>query len=493
MYRCFIKKLKISLTNYPLKQLIVFLFACFYHPDGYAKNVLTLKDAILLSIRYNPNIQSADIQRIVDKYNLRLAQFQYELQYALTVNATQSTIMSNQVRNGSDLETVVGGVNLLGSYGTQIQASFTNPWTHNFGNPRFYNPLTSITITQPLLRGFGPAITLAPLYNAEDQELINRLNLKNTAIQNITTVISQYISAVNSINTADAVKISVKQVKETYNQTKILIQEGRKSASEIVQYQSNLSSQELSLQQAELNILQTKQNLLIAIGIDPNTPIKLPKQLDDFIKNLPSRKESIDLALANNPTYQQGILNIRILKRNLAVAIDNIRPQLNLVGTRTQGGGTGGPPNSGLASLVNGTNYGTVVGVNINIPISTIPQQQAIASARVALQQAEINQAALRRQIISSVEITYASLLSQREQIKQAKLAVKYAKENFDLAQIKLKYGKISSFELNNIQTELTNANLNYLNTYASYILSESQFDSILGLTIDRWNLKITY
>ena len=44
---------------------------------------LGLKEAILLALRYNPNIQNAELDRIVQVYQLRLAHNEFELQYAL--------------------------------------------------------------------------------------------------------------------------------------------------------------------------------------------------------------------------------------------------------------------------------------------------------------------------------------------------------------------------------------------------------------------------
>jgi len=44
---------------------------------------LTLKDAIFLALRYNPNIQNLELGRITQKFNIREAENVFELQYAL--------------------------------------------------------------------------------------------------------------------------------------------------------------------------------------------------------------------------------------------------------------------------------------------------------------------------------------------------------------------------------------------------------------------------
>jgi hypothetical protein len=48
---------------------------------------LHLREAILLALRYNPNIRNAELDRIIQRYQLRLAYNEFELQYALAGSA----------------------------------------------------------------------------------------------------------------------------------------------------------------------------------------------------------------------------------------------------------------------------------------------------------------------------------------------------------------------------------------------------------------------
>jgi len=48
---------------------------------------LSLREAIMLALRYNPNIQNAELDRIIQRYQLRLAHNEFELQYALGASA----------------------------------------------------------------------------------------------------------------------------------------------------------------------------------------------------------------------------------------------------------------------------------------------------------------------------------------------------------------------------------------------------------------------
>lgn len=62
---------------------------------------MSLREAILLALRYNPNIQNAELDRIVQRYDLRLAHNEFELQYALGA----SGVLQKSTFNGIGTDT----------------------------------------------------------------------------------------------------------------------------------------------------------------------------------------------------------------------------------------------------------------------------------------------------------------------------------------------------------------------------------------------------
>ena len=71
-------------------------------PASHNKTIhhMSLREAILLALRYNPNIQNAELDRIIQRYQLRLANNEFELQYALGASGVIQKSTFNGV--GSD-------------------------------------------------------------------------------------------------------------------------------------------------------------------------------------------------------------------------------------------------------------------------------------------------------------------------------------------------------------------------------------------------------
>lgn len=453
--------------------------------------LMTLYEAILLALRFNPTVQSADLQRVVQKFSLRVAFWNFQVHYSLTGSANYTNSVSGGVRSESDNQNLIPGMSLLTGIGTQLNLQSSNPVSHSAGSTRFYNPAVTLNITQPLIQGITPDVVLAPLHTAQYQECLNRLSFRSTIMQTITTVISQYAAVAQAQNSIEAQKISLQNAIATLKQQEAFLKTGRIAAADLVQFQTSVATQQLGLEQQEVNLMQQKRSLLVTLGIDPATPIQVTKQVKFRNECIPSLQESIELGLRANIPYQQAKINVQLARIALRVAQDQQNWVLNLTASRTQGGGSGGSPNSGIESLFNGYNNNTTVGLNLTVPIDNLSLQQTLLSAQVALKQACIQLAAQKRLVENDVINAYNTVISQRQQIKQAKMAVDLAQRSLDIANAKLLFGKVSAFEVSTLQTNLVTQQLTYINTLTAYVISLAALDQILAMTMCRWKINI--
>jgi len=473
--------------------LYISLIGCATNAFAEEPLVLSLKEAIALSLRFNPSVQSGEIQRIVDKVSLRFAEWAYQPQYTLTGAVNYTKTVSNGFNTISDTQQITPGTTLLTPIGTQLSVQFPSNFSHNAGSARFYNPALTFSVVQPLLQGFGTDVVLAPLHQAQNQELLNRLTLKNTIMQNLTTVISQYAAVAQAQNSLEAQRLSLKNSIDTLKQQQEYLKAGRIADADLVQFQASAASQELALQQQEVNLQQQLRQFLIVLGIDPTTQIIVSKQVDFINDSLPTLTECIRQALLGNIAYQQQLINLKQAKINLLLANNQQRWQLNLTATRTQGGGTGGAPNSGLSSLTNGSDSNTTAALALSVPIDNVGLEKILVQAKVALKQQYITLDAQKRQVVNDVTNAYNTVLNQKGQIIQAKMAMDLAQRSLEISIAKLKFGKVSSFEVSTLQTNLVTQQLSYINAKTAYVTNLATLDQLIGNTLERWRIQLTY
>lgn len=147
---------------------------------------LTLSDAIYLGLRDNRAIRSAYLDRIAQKFDLRVAEDRFTPKLVLSGGYLSSRNQDDRYRES----TVTPTTTLLTPYGTRVSLGWTYRHTQADQAGLSRNDGANISLIQPLLRGAGKDIATAPVRLARLSEQANRLNLKSTVSQTITQVIA---------------------------------------------------------------------------------------------------------------------------------------------------------------------------------------------------------------------------------------------------------------------------------------------------------------
>ena len=181
---------------------------------------LSLREAILLALRYNPNIKNAELDRIIQRYQLRLAHNEFELRYALAGSAAMQKTHYSGIGSSKDRNYLATPeINLKTKTGTTVLLNLEN----NVSTYDSFSPILNFSLTQPLLRGFGRKANEAPLLDAIDNETLNKINLQQTVCDQVTLVIAAYRSLILSGNNLENQRYQLSEAQKTYaiNQKKI--------------------------------------------------------------------------------------------------------------------------------------------------------------------------------------------------------------------------------------------------------------------------------
>lgn len=457
-----------------------------------APKLMTLKEAVFLALRNNPDVRNAELQRIVDKFSLAVAYNQFEPQYSLTGQTVFST-------GASPTYSVLPTVNLTTPYGTQFSASVNETLDGS--------ALGTLTVTQPLLRGTGRQVVEAQLYIAQQTDKLNKLKLKSQAQSTIVQVVQAYTTVVQDYMNVNINQLALQGSRDTLFQTQMKIAAGKEAEADQVQQQANVASQALSLEQSKNSLVQDLKSLLIILGLNPNANVTTEKTITVPTTELPTLDQSIHLALANNIDYQNALINMKVAERNLVTAKDAQRWQLNATASMSRDLGSAGDTSSTSSTVTTTTATGvtqtvTTIGglsttksltLNLDVPIDNLPIQQQVVNARIGLQQAKISLENSKRQLEVTVMNAYQNLQSIKQQIVLAQNQVTYAQQSLQVAQIKFSYGKTTSFELTSLSTALQQAQTTLVSQEITYINALEQFFQTLGTTLDKWKIIVDY
>ncbi len=310
-------------------------------------------------------------------------------------------------------------------------------------------------------------------------------------------------------------QLSLNNYETNLKQTEIKIKAGKSPRTDEIQQASAVAAQQVSLEQAYNQIQEDYQNLLVVLGLDPNSHLSVVKTITLDDTPLPTLQQSIDIALANNIAYQENLNTYKITERQLLVAHDAQKWQLNLqasasreiTGNSDQGTITSAfnnttnngtitplnPSNTSTVSLPEGNETNKTISLNLTVPIDNVNAKQQLVDAQIGLQQATISLAQAKRELISTVTNDYQNLFSLREQIKLSENSVKLAQQSLSIEQMKYNYGRSTPINVNQLQTALTEQAINLTGQKINYINALQQFYQELGITLDKWNVTLTY
>ena len=440
-----------------------------------APKKLGLNEAIALALRYNPNVKIGELQRILDKFGLETVIRQYGVVW------NPLTVTSTLQNKAYPTWTAGEGFGVTAVSGTNFSLAHTNNLLGGMGT-------NTLTLTQPLLQGFGFAVNRIPYQNALDSEGVARLNFKNNVMTVVVNVITNYrslVAAYNSLKTSEQTLVSQEQ---TVAQSKLQVHIGQMAPSDLLQQQANLEATRLSVVQGQDSLRDSYQSFLSSLGLDPSAQLLIDTNITVDDKKIPDLQACIDLALKYNVAYRSALLQLNITKRALITA-ENARKWTLNVSSSVQLGSQ----RSGVGQPIAPIATNPTLGMSLSVPIDNVSLKQAVVSAKVGIENAKLTLEQQKEDLVRQVMTQWSGIQNQYQQIEIAVDGVKLQRKTLDNAKLRLKYGKSSVFEVNTLETSLLSQEIALINTKISYLNQVTAFYQTLGITLDKWHIKLRY
>ena len=452
---------------------------------------LSLREAILLALRYNPNVQNAELDRVIQRYQLRLAQNEFELQYALAGTAVVTHANYSGAGTGSTRSYLATPeFNLKNTLGTQASLNMDN----NVEVDGNYMPLLNLTLKQPLLRGFGRAANEAALLDAQDNDQFNKMALKQAVIDQITQVITAYRALVLGANRARTQAQQLLEARNSYADNEKKIAAGQLEPTANVQQSYQIESLKLMVEQAEQDFKTTAQDLLQAIGLDPELRLAVPSdvQLEHLL--VPEVQASVARALTHNLQYGALTMALRADERAYAAAKNQQLWQLDLTANVQAGTITGVEGlNDGLRNIYSGNNVTESAGVTLTIPLHDIARRNVLIAAKIKLEKDRLNLIAAKRSLITSIKNTITTIQSLVKRYDLARRQVELASRSYELEKKKQQAGISTALDVNNTQNQLIQAERGLIDAKIAYLNQSSALARLLGTTLEDWKIELRY
>ncbi|WP_433771023.1 TolC family protein [Pseudomonas putida] len=441
---------------------------------------LTLEDAVYLGLRNHRGIRSAYLQRIAQKFDLRVSQDAFNPKLLLSAKLQDAWSNEDRSRN----ITLSPTVDLLGQYGTRLSVGWTRQLDDAERAGRIRNDGLNLSVIQPLLRGAGRDVTTAPLRLAQVSEQANRLNLKASVSQAIFDIITAYRELLRSQEQLAIAQEALKRTQSLLEVNKALISAGRMAEFEIIQAQAEIAAQELSVEDAHNQVHLNRLALLHLLALDLSTPVHASEIPEAFRVTI-DMQQALRLAQAQQPQYLSTLLGSQQADLNLLLAKDQKRWDVSLVAGANQ---LYGRYDNAIGSARAWDSY---AGVQLQIPIGDLSGRQAETHARINVETQEIYLADARQELERSVNNAVRELDTRWRQYEIAQRATELSRRKLDIEREKLNAGRSSNFQIISFEGDMRGAENARLSALIAYLNAQTHLDLILGMTLDTWEIVL--
>jgi outer membrane protein TolC len=411
------------------------------------------------------------------------------------------------------------------STGATASLSYTSARTSSDSTTQGYNPYSTaalgITITQPLLQGFGIDLNRRFIQIAKNEQKLATQTFRLQLVATVYSVIRLYWDLVSLQADVGVKKEAQAAAQKLYDDNRSQVEVGtlaplqlKRAQAEVARTKQDLiTSQGLADQQEALlkNILTRSGNedpLLIATHIVPLDHLEVPKD-----EVLPPLDELVNFALKTRPDLDQERIQLENVNLSLKGSKNELLPQLDIVASATNNAFAGqlnsipevnlGFPSPRLTdpALLGGAgtlfsqlfqrnypNYG--IGFQLTIPI-----RNRIAQADVIRDELQMRQTQARlKQNINQVRV----------EVENARLAVERGRAAYDAAvetrslqedaldaeQQRLAVGQSTTFAVIQIERDLAQARSTELVAAGNYLKAKAALDRAMGRTLLMNNVK---
>ncbi len=328
--------------------------------------------------------------------------------------------------------------------GASILAGLLNSFSRTItsGGPWNTSSLFSLSITQPLLRGFGRRIVLEPLTQAERNVVYAIRNFERSRRNLVVRITTQYFRLLQQMAQIEVEKENLKTLEKNLERNQALEKAGKLAKLQVDQNRQSVLVSRARLLDARESFRTALDNFKIMLGIPVDVDIELEKNDFEKLKEkgialLPVTVEkAIAIAVERRLDLRNSMDMAEDAKRKVYVAADALKMGLDLdldldIPSRQRKPGKPAWRDTTMGA-----------GLSFDLPIDRIPQRNAYRRAIVSYEQAVRRMELKKENIIQEIRERFRRLKQASQEYEIQLQGVKLAKRRVDETTMKQQAGR---------------------------------------------------
>jgi outer membrane protein TolC len=442
-----------------------------------AAPVLSLTDAVNEALSKNERlVNQADGIAQAD-LGLRLARNTFRPKVTPNIfGSFGRTDVSSQTYRVDVTQKLVTGTELRLSTGTvsaQIPGELGDPQS----DVLFYNADTTLTLSQPLLRGFGRSVSRRALTSAElrreDADRQQRLSEQQVAVD----VAAAYYRVVSQQAFVDVARQSLLRARRLRDASEAKLDAGLVSQLDVLRSQQLVSQSEMQFFDAQAAVEDARDQLAFLMGRTATTPFQLSAAIPRADADAIDVPSATAIALANRLDLKSRRAAADDAENQIRFSRNQLLPQVdvNFALTRRETA-----PSFRESFGLDGYKFATFF--TIAMPVDRTAQQVEYQSALIDRDRRRREAETLERQIADSVK----QIVRERDRlirgVAAAETSVEISKREVEVAQLRYETGLSNNLDVVTAEGALLQAEGRRIQALADSAVAALRLRAVLGI-----------
>lgn len=449
---------------------------------------LSLQDCVRLVLEKNTDVKISylDVDSARRDITKDEAVFDPKLASEVTWSGSRTPTATEGATTLSDAVAVDASVTKKFITGGTVKLSADSDRT---GQKHSYTSGVDLTLSHPILKGFGPDVNLASIRVSVNDYKIAIEDLRTTLNAEISDAQTSYWDILEAREVLNARRLAYQQAADLIGQNKKALALGSRTQADVLQAEATAASRDEDVLQAE-NSLEEKEDELkeiLNVSLEEwSAVITLLDAIDpDFMPMTPEPAWCFDQAFRYRPDYNKILKEIDNEKLSLLLARDSALPDLSL--SYTQGlEGAGESARNSVEKTWSGDFPSWSAGVEISFPWGLRAEVAEVDKKVNSLRRKHLQVKNLKLKIIKEVRKGIREVNTNIKRVRSSDLAYKLQLKKLEAEQKKFSLGISTSFEVLEFQEDLATASVTRTSAIADYHQSVIDLWEILGITLEQ-------
>ncbi len=356
-----------------------------------------------------------------------------------------------------------------------------------------YSTFGGVTVTQPLLRGFGFGANLNGLRVAKAGRGISDWQHRQTVIDTVTEVIYTFNGLQQARDNLRIARLSRDLAAQLLDENEKRHRVGSISDADVTQARSRVANREEAILFSAQNVRDLENDLRRLIGNTAFTAtgpdlavVELAPAADPVIDLANDLKQSYD----RRPDYQAARLGLAIDRANYSFARNALLPRVDFVGSY---GHSGLDPNFRNArnQVRDEEARAYSAGVVVRLPLTFSEGRGRARAAKFTMLRTEADLVRFEQDIAVNITAAAGQIETTKQRVAAARYALELARQSLEAEQKRFRAGASATFFVLQQQEILSGVQNSYARALADQRRAIATYDRELGTTLATHNITI--